>query len=176
MIFAVTGTGANGCPAGTTKLTWKPGPIAGGIARTLSYNVKVTEGAVGNVQYTNNATLEGSGLNDGANNPSVEYVVSKTATNTVTVNGVTIGKTGSTAEFAASFNTGTSVARVSQVTMDAAINTKVASLDNIGSVDVPVTGTFTATTGNPTSGQIAITVIYQQRADNGAQVPAATQN
>ena len=90
---AVAGTGANGCPAGTTKLTWNPGPIAGGIARTLSYNVKVTEGAVGNVQYTNNATLEGSGLNDGANNPSVEYVVSKTATNTVTVNGVTIGKT-----------------------------------------------------------------------------------
>lgn len=106
----------------------------------------------------------------------VTEVLVTIAGNGVTQVGVTIGKTGSTAEFAASFNTGTSVARVSQVTMDAAINTKVASLDNIGSVDVPVTGTFTATTGNPTSGQIAITVIYQQRADNGAQVPAATQN
>lgn len=106
----------------------------------------------------------------------VTEVLVTIAGNGVTQVGVTIGKTGSTAEFAASFNTGTSVARVAQATMDSAINTKVASLDNIGSVDVPVTGTFTATTGNPTSGQIAITVIYQQRADNGAQVPAATQN
>lgn len=106
----------------------------------------------------------------------VTEVLVTIAGNGVTQVGVTIGKTGSTAEFAASFNTGTAVARVSQVTMDAAITSKVASLDNIGSVDVPVTGTFTATTGNPTSGQIAITVIYQQRADNGAQVPAATQN
>lgn len=106
----------------------------------------------------------------------VTEVLVTIAGNGVTQVGVTIGKTGSAAEFAASFNTGTAVARVSQVTMDAAITSKVASLDNIGSVDVPVTGTFTATTGNPTSGQIAITVIYQQRADNGAQVPAATQN
>jgi len=106
----------------------------------------------------------------------VTEVLVTIAGNGVTQVGVTIGKTGSAAEFAASFNTGTAVARVTQANMDAAITSKVASLDNIGSVDVPVTGTFTATTGNPTSGQIAITVIYQQRADNGAQVPAATQN
>ena len=90
--------------------------------------------------------------------------------------GVTIGKAGSAAEFAASFNTGTAVARVTQATVDAAITGKVAALDNIGTLDVPVTATFTATTGNPTSGQIAITVVYQQRADNGAQVPTAFQN
>lgn len=106
----------------------------------------------------------------------VTEVLVTIAGNGVTQVGVTIGKTGSAAEFAASFNTGTAIARVTQANMDAAITSKVASLDNIGSVDVPVTGTFTATTGNPTSGQIAITVIYQQRADNGAQVPAATQN
>jgi hypothetical protein len=90
--------------------------------------------------------------------------------------GVEIGKAGSAAEFAASFNTGTAVARVTQANMDTAITGKVAALDNIGTVDVPVLGTFTAAGGNPTSGQIAITVVYQQRADNGAQVPAATQN
>ena len=106
----------------------------------------------------------------------VTEVLVTIAGNSVSQVGVTIGKTGSAAEYAASFNTGTSVARVSQVTMDAAITTKVAALDNIGTVDVPVTGTFTASTGNPTSGQIAITVVYQQRADNGAQVPSATQN
>ena len=90
--------------------------------------------------------------------------------------GVQIGKAGSAAEFAASFNTGTDVARVAQATVDTAISGKVAALDNIGTIDVPVQATFTATGGNPTSGQIAITVVYQQRADNGAQVPTAFQN
>jgi hypothetical protein len=90
--------------------------------------------------------------------------------------GVQIGKAGSAAEFAASFNTGTAVARVAQATVDTAISGKVAALDNIGTIDVPVQATFTATGGNPTSGQIAITVVYQQRADNGAQVPTAFQN
>ena len=90
--------------------------------------------------------------------------------------GVTIGKAGSAAEFAASFNTGTAVARVTQATVDTAITGKVAALDNIGTVDVPVQATFTASTSNATAGQIAITVVYQQRADNGAQVPTAFQN
>ena len=106
----------------------------------------------------------------------VTEVLVAVAGNSVSQVGVTIGKSGSAAEFAASFNTGTSVARVTQATMDTAITGKVAALDNIGTTDVPVQATFTATTGNPTSGQIAITVIYQQRADNGAQVPTATQN
>jgi hypothetical protein len=98
------------------------------------------------------------------------------AGNSVSQVGVTIGKSGSAAEFAASFNTGIVVARVAQATVDTAISGKVVALDNIGTVDVPVQATFTATTGNPTSGQIAITVVYQQRADNGAQAPTATQN
>jgi len=91
--------------------------------------------------------------------------------NGVTQVGVTIGKSGAAAAFAASFNTGTSVARVTQATVDTAMSGTVAATDNIGTVDVPVTATFTATTGNPTAGQIAITVVYQQRLDNGAQVP-----
>lgn len=94
--------------------------------------------------------------------------------NSVSQVGVTIGKSGSADAYAASFNTGTSVARVTQATVDTAISGKVAALDNIGSTDVPVTATFTATTGNPTAGRIAITVVYQQRLDNGAQVPPAT--
>jgi hypothetical protein len=91
--------------------------------------------------------------------------------NGVTQIGVQIGKTGTAAAFAASYNTGTSVARVTQATVDTAMNGTVAATDNIGTSDVTVLGTFTATTGNPTAGQIAITVVYQQRADNGAQVP-----
>ena len=102
----------------------------------------------------------------------VAEVLVTVAGNSVSQVGVQIGKAGTADAFAASFNTGTAVARVTQATMDTAISGKVAALDNIGTVDVPVTATFTATTGNPTSGQIAITVVYQQRLDNGAQVPA----
>ena len=102
----------------------------------------------------------------------VAEVLVTIAGNSVSQVGVQIGKAGTADAFAASFNTGTAVARVTQATMDTAISGKVAALDNIGTVDVPVTATFTATTGNPTSGQIAITVVYQQRLDNGAQVPA----
>lgn len=94
------------------------------------------------------------------------------AGNSVSQVGVQIGRSGTADAFAASFNTGVSTARVAQATVDAAITGRVAALDNIGTADVPVQATFTATTGNPTSGQIAITVVYQQRADNGAQVPA----
>jgi hypothetical protein len=90
--------------------------------------------------------------------------------------GVQLGRAGTVAAFAASFNTGTSVARVAQATIDTAMNGTVAATNNIGTVDVPVLGTFTAATGNPTAGQIAVTVIYQQRADNGDQAPTYSQN
>jgi hypothetical protein len=105
----------------------------------------------------------------------VTEVLVAIAGNSVSQVGVTIGKSGSAAEFAASFNTGISVTRVTQAIVDAGLASKAVALDNIGTTDVPVQATFSATGGNPTSGQIAITVIYQQRADNGAQVPAATQ-
>ena len=59
------------------------------------------------------------------------------AGNSVSQVGVEIGKSGSAAAFAASFNTGTAVARVTQATVDTAISGKVAALDNIGTVDVP---------------------------------------
>ena len=102
----------------------------------------------------------------------VAEVLVTVAGNSVSQVGVTIGKSGSAAEYAASFNTGTAVARVTQAVVDAGLASKAVALDNLGTTDVPVQATFTSTGGNPTSGQIAITVIYQQRADNGAQVPA----
>ncbi len=106
----------------------------------------------------------------------VPEVLVTVAGNAVSQVGVQVGKAGSAAEFAASFNTGTAVARVTQATVDTALSSKVVALNNIGSLDVPVTATFTATGGNPTSGQIAITVVYQQRADDGAQGPTTFQN
>ena len=106
----------------------------------------------------------------------VAEVLVTIAGGSVTNVGVQIGNATTADAYAASFNTGTAVARVTQANMDTAITGKVAALDNIGTVDVPVLGTFTAAGGNPTSGQIAITVVYQQRADNGAQVPTMFQN
>ena len=85
---------------------------------------------------------------------------------------VQIGKTGTVAAFAATYTTNLNVARIAQATMDTAMNGTVSATDNIGTSDVTVLGTFTATTSDATAGQIAITVVYQQRADNGDQVPS----
>lgn len=101
-----------------------------------------------------------------------EVLVAPTG-NGVTQIGVQIGRPGTAAAFAASFNTGVSVARVAQATVDTAMSGTVVACDNVGTTDTQVQATFTATTGNPTAGRIAITVVYQQRADNGAQVPAS---
>lgn len=89
------------------------------------------------------------------------------AGNGVTQVAATIGKSGAAAEYAASFNTGITVGRLSQATIDAATASKVVALNNIGTADVPVTATFTATTGNPTSGTVVVTVVYAQRATDG---------
>lgn len=89
---------------------------------------------------------------------------------------VQIGRAGTAAAFLASTSTGTSVARVTQATIDSNMNGTVVATNNIGTVDVPVIGTFTAGVSNATGGQVAITVIYQQRADDGAQAPTAFQN
>lgn len=137
------------------------------LSRTAYVNVSgvaLTSGAVAQTLFT---------LPAGAKilNFIPEVLVAVTG-NSVSQVGVTIGRAGSADAYAASFNTGTSVARVAQATVDTAISGKVAALDNIGTVDVPVQATFAATTGNPTAGQIAITVVYQQRLSNGAQVPA----
>lgn len=93
--------------------------------------------------------------------------------NGVTQIGVQIGRPGTVAAFAASFNTGIVVARVTQATIDTATASTVLAMDNVGLLDTQVQATFTATTGNPTAGQIAITVVYVQRLDNGAQIPVS---
>lgn len=50
---------------------------------------------------------------------------------------------------------------------------QVTATNNIGTVDVPVRGTFTAATGNPTAGTVVVTVEYIQRADDGSAAPVA---
>jgi hypothetical protein len=83
--------------------------------------------------------------------------------------GTVLGKTGTANAFLTTLNTGTSVTRVAQATVDAA--TVASATDNIGAADVTITGTFTAATGNPTAGSIVVSAYYIQRNADGT-VPA----
>ena len=85
--------------------------------------------------------------------------------------GVTIGDAGTANKYVTTFNTTTSSVKVPQATIDAAM--VVAQTNNIGTVDVPIYGTFTAATGNPTAGSIAVTCEYIVREADGSAFPAS---
>ena len=90
----------------------------------------------------------------------------------VTAIGVSLGKVGGTATFLqASVTTGLAVIRVVQATVDAAMVAN--QTNNIGTTDVTVNGTFTATTGNPTAGSIVVTIEYSQRNADGSTTLSA---
>lgn len=128
----------------------------------------------------NGVTTSGTALplfNLPAGTKILNFLVEVTASiGTASSMSVQIGRAGTVAAFLASTSTGTSVARIAQSTIDSNMSGTVVATDNIGTADVPVIGTFTAGVSNATSGQVAVTVIYQQRADNGAQAPTAFQN
>lgn len=128
----------------------------------------------------NGVTTSGTALplfNLPAGTKILNFLVEVTATITA-ASGMTlqVGRAGTAAAFLASTSTGTSVARITQATIDSNMNGTIVATNNIGTVDVPVIGTFTASGTNATGGQVAVTVIYQQRADDGAQAPTAFQN
>lgn len=98
-------------------------------------------------------------------------VIATISGGSVTNVGLTVGKSGGTANFfVTTFNTGTSVGKVAQATVDAAL--QVAETNNVGTSDVTLTGTFTAAGGNPTAGSTVVTIEYIQRGSDGAQFPA----
>lgn len=98
-------------------------------------------------------------------------VIATISGGSVTNVGLTVGKSGGTANFfVTTFNTGTSVGKVAQATVDAAL--QVAETNNVGTSDVTLTGTFTAAGGNPTAGSTVVTIEYIQRGTDGAQFPA----
>jgi hypothetical protein len=71
-------------------------------------------------------------------------------------------------------NLATTKGRAAQATVDAGL--QVDDCDNIGTSDVMLQATFTATTGNATSGQIVVTVSYVQRQPDGSVNPTAFQD
>ena len=74
------GAGSNGCPVGTTRLGWTVGDVPTGATRTLTYRAAIGVGEAGGSAYTNRATVTGSTLPDGGIDPTVEGVISSSAT------------------------------------------------------------------------------------------------
>jgi phage baseplate assembly protein gpV len=87
---------------------------------------------------------------------------------------VTFGNAGSATAYQSSAAIGLTTAQAVRATLDAALVSS--ATDNIGTIDVTVTGTFTATGGNPTAGTAVVTIEYIQRTDSGAQAPTTFQN
>lgn len=90
-----------------------------------------------------------------------------TALVTATNCGLTLGVSGGSAtQYQTSVNTGATVGRVAQATLDAAL--QVANCNNVGTADVAITATPTAATGNASAGAIVVTVKYLQRNSDGS--------
>lgn len=76
-----------------------------------------------------------------------------------------LGRTGTANAFLTSLAIPLTATRQTQALVDAQFAAP--ACNNIGTTDVTVTGTFTATGGNPTAGSVVVTVLYAQRLANG---------
>lgn len=94
-----------------------------------------------------------------------------TAITTATNVGVVIGSSGTANQYVTTFNTGTSVARVSPVTIAAAFQAD--DCKNVGTTDATIYVTPTAATNNAAAGEIVVTCYYVQRTSGGVATPAS---
>ncbi len=91
------GTGANGCPAGSTRIEWSLGDLGPGAVVPLTYRAVVSDTAGGSQQYTNTAELSGSTMDDDkvaradADRPT-ERTYSVPASRTLAVQPAAVGK------------------------------------------------------------------------------------
>jgi uncharacterized repeat protein (TIGR01451 family) len=80
------GAAANGCPVGSTFISFDVGTVAAGSPVNRSYTVTVQNTAVGGASYTNRAAIVASSLDNGTNDETVERVYRPNeVTNTVRV-------------------------------------------------------------------------------------------
>ncbi len=77
-----------------------------------------------------------------------------------------VGKSGTANAFVTSLAIPVTAIRQTQALVDAQFAAP--ACNNIGTTDVTITGTFTASTGNPTAGSVVVTVYYMQRAADGS--------
>jgi hypothetical protein len=113
--------------------------------------------------------------------PAGSKIVSIIADKTVALTGnsvsqvaLIVGNASDDNQYLESVNLATTKGRAAQATVDAGL--QVDDCDNIGTSDVMLQATFTATTGNPTAGQIIVTVVYVQRTADGSANPTEFQN
>ena len=100
----------------------------------------------------------------------LRFKVEKTATiTTATAIAAVFGNATTANAYQTTAAVGVTTAQAVQATLDAALVSS--ATNNIGTSDVTVTGTFTATTGNAVGGSLIVTVEYVQRADDGSQTP-----
>jgi hypothetical protein len=85
-----------------------------------------------------------------------------------------VGNASDDNQYLESVNLAVAVGVAAQATVDAGM--QVDDCDNIGTSDVLLQATFTATTGDATSGQIVVTVSYVQRQPDGSVNPTEYQN
>lgn len=129
---------------------------------TVAATVAKTSGAVAQALFTLPA---GSKI--------LRFRVEKTIAisgNSVSAVAATFGTSGTADAYMGSAALALTAIPTVQATIDAAM--KPPATDNIGTADVTVYGTFTATTGNPDTGSIVVTVEYIQRAADGSQYPS----
>jgi len=103
----------------------------------------------------------------------VEKTVAMTG-NSVSNCGLIIGNAADDNQYLESVNIATALGVAVQATVDAGMQSD--DCNNIGTLDVALTATFTAATGNPTAGQVVITAVYIQRGSDGAVNPTEFQN
>ena len=109
--------------------------------------------------------------------PAGSKIISIIADKTVALTGnsisqvaMIVGNASDDNQYLESVNLATTKGRAAQATVDAGL--QVDDCENIGTSDVLLQATFTATTGNATAGQIVVTVVYAQRAQDGSADPS----
>jgi hypothetical protein len=108
--------------------------------------------------------------------PAGSKILRIRAEKTATITGATaismvIGNATSSNAYQTSAAIGVTTAQAVASVLDAALVS--ANTNNIGTSDVTITGTFTATTANAAGGSVVVTCEYLQRADDGSQAPAS---
>ena len=91
--------------------------------------------------------------------------------NSVSAVGLTVGDGTTANKYVTNVAIGLTAIRTAQATIDAGYVPL--EMDNVGTSDVGIYATFTATTGNPTTGSIEVTLLYVQRSAAGAQDPTS---
>jgi hypothetical protein len=91
--------------------------------------------------------------------------------NSVATAPIVIGTAGTSNAYLTSIDVGLTTAQTAPTTIAAALVSS--ATNNIGTSDVPVYATISATTGNPTAGSVVITCQYLVRGSDGVMFPAS---